>query len=286
MNEFLQLFTYAYYLFGSIAITFFAMKFAFEQMRSNSGLLAIVSRVLGFVVMFLVLMLVLPSLFEFGVNNAMGRMQSSTISKNVISLTKDTAELLTQQNSQIQPVTIEDRTFSEVAEDTYNELQSQAGVQSSAPQAPQAPQSNSNQTVQTSKPVVTQSNAQTVPASRDNVAAHPFVAAPAARQAPAVNIQQHPFVAAPQPTSVPLMLMEAADPTPDGGGPQAIDADRALVMATETTYTVQRGDALWKIAERFYNDRNKAPAICNANRNVIRNCDNLRVGMVLTIPAE
>jgi nucleoid-associated protein YgaU len=48
------------------------------------------------------------------------------------------------------------------------------------------------------------------------------------------------------------------------------------------TYTVELGDTLWAIAERFYSDGNRYQEIANASG--IDNPDAINVGQVLTIP--
>ncbi|QIS15845.1 LysM peptidoglycan-binding domain-containing protein [Nocardia arthritidis] len=48
------------------------------------------------------------------------------------------------------------------------------------------------------------------------------------------------------------------------------------------TYTVEPGDTLWAIAERFYGDGNRYQEIANASG--IANPDAINVGQVLTIP--
>ncbi|MFI9510415.1 LysM peptidoglycan-binding domain-containing protein [Nocardia sp. NPDC052566] len=48
------------------------------------------------------------------------------------------------------------------------------------------------------------------------------------------------------------------------------------------TYTVEPGDTLWSIAERFYGDGNRYQEIANASG--IDNPDAINVGQVLTIP--
>jgi len=54
---------------------------------------------------------------------------------------------------------------------------------------------------------------------------------------------------------------------------------------TPTTYTVVRGDSLWKIAKKFYGSGSKWPTIYNANRKLIGGNPNLiHPGQVLTIP--
>lgn len=49
------------------------------------------------------------------------------------------------------------------------------------------------------------------------------------------------------------------------------------------TYTVEGGDTLWGIAERFYGDGNQYQRIADANG--IANPDEINAGQVLTIPA-
>lgn len=70
-----------------------------------------------------------------------------------------------------------------------------------------------------------------------------------------------------------------------GGGPTAAVAEQAITSAVGSTYTVKRGDDLNKIAIAVYGNKKGWVAICNANRDILRDCNNIRVGMVLTIPA-
>lgn len=49
-------------------------------------------------------------------------------------------------------------------------------------------------------------------------------------------------------------------------------------------YTVQPGEGLWQIAERFYGDGNKYVEIYEANRDVMKSIEDIRVGMTLRIP--
>lgn len=56
--------------------------------------------------------------------------------------------------------------------------------------------------------------------------------------------------------------------------------------AVSQTYTVVKGDCLWRIAKRFYGNGSKYPVIYDANRGVIGGNPNLIYpGQVLTIPA-
>lgn len=54
--------------------------------------------------------------------------------------------------------------------------------------------------------------------------------------------------------------------------------------AEERTYTVEDGDTLSAIAEKFYGDANSYPTIFDANRDQLDNPDVIQVGQVLRIP--
>jgi nucleoid-associated protein YgaU len=51
-----------------------------------------------------------------------------------------------------------------------------------------------------------------------------------------------------------------------------------------TTYTVQKGDTLWSIADRFYGDGKRWVDIHQANRSKYANINSIPVGTVLVIP--
>ena len=51
-----------------------------------------------------------------------------------------------------------------------------------------------------------------------------------------------------------------------------------------TAYTVNSGDTLWKIAGRVYKDKTRWKEIRDANQDVLKGSEALRVGMVLSIP--
>ena len=60
---------------------------------------------------------------------------------------------------------------------------------------------------------------------------------------------------------------------------------REVTNATSTkTYTVVRGDSLWKISKKYYNNGNQYNKIYNANRDKIKNPSLIYPGQVLTIP--
>lgn len=53
---------------------------------------------------------------------------------------------------------------------------------------------------------------------------------------------------------------------------------------TTQTYTVIKGDSLWKIAKYFYGNGNKYKDLLSANSNIISNANLIYPGQVLTIP--
>ena len=62
------------------------------------------------------------------------------------------------------------------------------------------------------------------------------------------------------------------------------DQDEVLAPTGGQTYQVQKGDTLYKLARRFYNDQSQWKIIWEANRARLGNPNNLRVGMKLIIP--
>ncbi len=60
----------------------------------------------------------------------------------------------------------------------------------------------------------------------------------------------------------------------------------APTVAGGRTYTVERGDTLWAIAERFYGNGSLWTKIHEANRGLIEDPDVIQPGWVLSIPPE
>jgi nucleoid-associated protein YgaU len=54
--------------------------------------------------------------------------------------------------------------------------------------------------------------------------------------------------------------------------------------AAPRTYTVQKGDSLWKIAKHFYGNGGERKRIHEANKETIQNPDVIQPGWVLRIP--
>ena len=68
------------------------------------------------------------------------------------------------------------------------------------------------------------------------------------------------------------------------GGPGSVDGPKDSVP--EGTYTVVKGDSLWRIAQKVYGTGTKWTLIFEANRDVIRDSNVIYVGQTLKIPAE
>ncbi len=64
----------------------------------------------------------------------------------------------------------------------------------------------------------------------------------------------------------------------------AASEEPAPAEAEGTTYTVVRGDCLWKIAKKLYGDGKKWIDIYNANASIIKNPNLIYAGQVLLIP--
>jgi nucleoid-associated protein YgaU len=69
-----------------------------------------------------------------------------------------------------------------------------------------------------------------------------------------------------------------------GSSSTARPAPRTPGSTNTRTYTVQKGDSLWRIAKKFYGDGNEWSRIHLANKDQIENPDLIQPGWVLRIP--
>jgi len=65
-----------------------------------------------------------------------------------------------------------------------------------------------------------------------------------------------------------------------------VDPELAPSPGEFQTYTVQKGDTLWKVAKQFYGSGKQWRQIYGANQNVISNPDRITPGLELQIPAQ
>ena len=68
--------------------------------------------------------------------------------------------------------------------------------------------------------------------------------------------------------------------------PAFVEPHPAFVLPEAATYTVRRGDSLWRIAGIVYGDPLSWKKIWEANRDLIPDPHSLPVGTVLTIPPK
>ena len=54
--------------------------------------------------------------------------------------------------------------------------------------------------------------------------------------------------------------------------------------SAEQFHEVKKGDTLWKIAEQYYGDGSLYPKIFEANRNILKDPNMIKVGQKLKIP--
>lgn len=115
------------------------------------------------------------------------------------------------------------------------------------------------------------------PAASSVVASESLVAANASAPiAPAESAGQ------PGPVESAIVAEQIAAPAP-AAPVQAAAPDNQYAVGSEVT--VLPGDSLFKIAQRAYGDGELWVSICNANRAAIGDCNSLRAGMRLAIPA-
>ena len=60
--------------------------------------------------------------------------------------------------------------------------------------------------------------------------------------------------------------------------------DSGDACSAEQWHEVTKGESLWKIAERYYGDGSLYPKIFEANRDVLKDPDRIKVGQRLRIP--
>jgi nucleoid-associated protein YgaU len=85
---------------------------------------------------------------------------------------------------------------------------------------------------------------------------------------------------APKPKVVKPIVKVPAAPKPEVK--KVIKVEKKLV----TTHTVVKGETLWSIAKEVYGNPAKWKLIYEANKNVLKSPDSLKLGQVLVIPRK
>jgi len=85
----------------------------------------------------------------------------------------------------------------------------------------------------------------------------------------------------PAPVAPDPVDISAAEPAP---APKPAPKESYAAPKTTKTYVVQKGDTLQKISLKFYDTTKKYDKIFQANRNVLKDKNTLKVGTKLTIP--
>ena len=65
---------------------------------------------------------------------------------------------------------------------------------------------------------------------------------------------------------------------------EQISAENTREMPEEIFYTIAKGDTLWAIASKYYDDGSKYPHIVDANIEVIKDADKIYPGQAIRIP--
>lgn len=83
------------------------------------------------------------------------------------------------------------------------------------------------------------------------------------------------------------IITETLDPKIDiNAAKNDIDAAETIMNSEFQTYTVQKGDTLWKISRHFYGSGKDWRKIFQANQDTITNPDKIKSGIVIRIPAS
>lgn len=280
MNEFMQLAVVAFKYGAALAITLMAFKAAYE--RSKGGdLKSLIVGFLTFIGVFWCFIVLFPVLFNIGFSRVYTQVETSPHVDNLTKLAGAGVQLVMAN-----PQTV-DLQVPAVA-DVATELSAAVGL-------PGASSGN------TSNPLYGEPAgvkvATTMPAAR---LANDPGSVPINSNADAVRAIQAlvPTAVPVAPTPVPVQVMtpsfeylelkrQQGETPNNGGGMDYINKFLEEQKAAQNdggpqTYTVQAGDSMGKIANRFGVSVND---LCNANISVTRNnCNVIRAGWVLTIP--
>jgi len=284
-----EVLTKYWYLAASIITLIGIFKFALHA--SSRGLRAAISQLIAFVFIVAVLVTMAGPFLNWTFANIVTNIRDNLIAQSGYELTSQTIDLIKNADVSDGPLSIDQEIIDKVkSEDASSSgggnsseptrvvaptkvpLQTPIVMPTEGPQATSTPVAAATRKgdgeplvtvvatrMQSGEPLVT-----VVPTKRQNF--EPLVTVVPRMQSGEPLVTVIPTLA-PMPTEAPIPTL-APMPTeePLGGGPQV-------------TYTVQKGDSLAKIANKFGVSTNQ---ICLINN--IRNCNVIHVNMVLVIP--
>ena len=70
---------------------------------------------------------------------------------------------------------------------------------------------------------------------------------------------------------------------PDNAGTATMNSEN-ITKPNVRKHTIQEGDSLYKLALKYYNDGTKWTVIRDANAEILKNKNNLKIGQTLIIP--
>lgn len=82
----------------------------------------------------------------------------------------------------------------------------------------------------------------------------------------------------------PLVVKKQSSTKSSSSTQQVKKTTTTAKKTTTRTYKVKKGDTLWAIAKKYYGSGAKYTTIYNANKNLIKNPNVIKIGWVLTIP--
>ena len=82
-----------------------------------------------------------------------------------------------------------------------------------------------------------------------------------------------------------ITIVGRAEPEPEKPEePEESEKSEETAKPTGNTYTVEKGDSLWKIAKKFYGNGAKWNLIYEANKDAVKNPNTIYIGQELVIP--
>ena len=108
-----------------------------------------------------------------------------------------------------------------------------------------------------------------------------MTAAPEAQPAPPMFPEETVPKAEPAPVAPDPVDVAAAEPAP---APKPAPKENYAAPKAPKTYVIKKGDTLQTISDKFYGTTRKYDKLYQANKNVIKNKDQLKVGTKITIP--